>query len=322
MNPYAYKVPEEKRVRMIVHTDCANEADDQFALAHFLMTPKFEIPGIVAGHFDVVTQYGFSPYKKGETAKASLDEINKILDLMELGGKYQVVAGSGTALRGENVPSPSEGAEFIIKEALRDDPRPLFIANQGAVTDIASAIIMEPGICDRMTAIWIGGGIYPAGGQKEFNLGGDIDAANVLFKSPMPVWQIPMDVYKTCLVSLAELQLKVKPCGKIGEYLFTQLAALNEKLGFIPHWPNGENWCLGDQGAVSVLLQEVDDDAKFIEIPAPLFDRESKYIPCTKGKKIRVYQKIDVRFTMEDFFAKLALNYGAWGSPGKAKNGD
>jgi hypothetical protein len=311
MNPYAYKVPKEKRVRMIVHTDCANEADDQFALAHFLMTPKFEIPGIIAGHFDKVTQYEFSPYKKGETAKASLDEINKVLDLMELGGKYPVVMGAGTALRDENTSSPSEGAKFIIKEALRDDSRRLFIACQGAVTDIASAIIEEPRICDRMTAIWIGGGIYPAGGQKEFNLGGDINAANVLFTSSMPVWQIPMDVYKSCIVSLAELQFKVKPCGKIGEYLFTQLVTLNEKLGFIPHWPNGENWCLGDQAAVSVLLQEVDDDTKFIEIPAPLFDGESNYVPRTNGKKIRVYQKIDVRFTLEDFFAKLALNYGA-----------
>jgi hypothetical protein len=311
MNPYAYKVPEEKRVRMIVHTDCANEADDQFALAHFVMTPKFEIPGIVAGHFDSVTQHEFSRHKKGETARASLDEIHKVLDLMELRGKYPVVTGSGTALRDEKTPALSEGAEFIIKEALRDDPRRLFIANQGAVTDIASAILMEPAICNRMTAIWIGGGIYPAGGQKEFNLGGDINAANVLFKSSMPVWQIPMDVYKSCIVSLAELQIKVKPCGKIGEYLFNQLAALNERLGFIPHWPNGENWCLGDQPAVSVLLQEVDDDAKFIETQAPLFDRDSNYIPGIKGRKIRVYQKIDVRFTLEDFFAKLALNYGA-----------
>jgi hypothetical protein len=310
MNLYAYKVPEQKRVRMIVHTDCANEADDQFALAHFLMTPKFEISGIVAGHFDRVTQFEFSPYKSGETARASFNEILKVLELMDMRGKHQIALGSGTAMPDEETPVPSEGAVFIIREAMRDDPRRLFIACQGALTDIASAIIMEPRICDRMTVIWIGGGIYPKGGQKEFNLNGDINAANVLFKSVMPVWQIPMDVYKTCLVSLAELQLKVKPCGKIGEYLFTQLAALNERLGFVPHWPNGENWCLGDQPAVSVLLQEVDDDTKFTEIPAPLFDGNSNYINGIGNRNIRVYQKVDVRFMMEDFFAKLTLNYG------------
>ena len=47
---------------------------------------------------------------------------------------------------------------------------------------------MEPAICERMTVIWIGGGIYPKGG-REFNLAQDIAAANVLFKSKMPVWQ-------------------------------------------------------------------------------------------------------------------------------------
>lgn len=37
---YAYTVPENKKVRVIVHTDCKNEADDQYAVAHHLMTPN------------------------------------------------------------------------------------------------------------------------------------------------------------------------------------------------------------------------------------------------------------------------------------------
>ena len=49
------------------------------------------------------------------------------------------------------------------------DPFFLYIGMQGAITDLASAILMEPAICDKMTAIWIGGGPYPKGGE-EFNL--------------------------------------------------------------------------------------------------------------------------------------------------------
>lgn len=48
---YAYTVPENKKVRVIVHTDCKNEADDQYAVAHHLMTPRFDVKGLVAGHF-------------------------------------------------------------------------------------------------------------------------------------------------------------------------------------------------------------------------------------------------------------------------------
>ena len=44
---YAYTVPENKKVRVIVHTDCKNEADDQYAVAHHLMTPRFDVKGLV-----------------------------------------------------------------------------------------------------------------------------------------------------------------------------------------------------------------------------------------------------------------------------------
>jgi hypothetical protein len=68
---------------MVLHTGHASEADDQFALAYFLMTPKFETQGIIAGHFDKVAQYEFSlyKYKNGETTKTGFDEILKVLEL-------------------------------------------------------------------------------------------------------------------------------------------------------------------------------------------------------------------------------------------------
>lgn len=55
---YHFTVPEQKRVRMIVCTDCKNEADDDYALAHHLMTPKFEVRGIVAEHFEAAAAQG------------------------------------------------------------------------------------------------------------------------------------------------------------------------------------------------------------------------------------------------------------------------
>lgn len=37
MLPEAFRVPETKRVRIIIDTDCKNEADDQYALVHHLL---------------------------------------------------------------------------------------------------------------------------------------------------------------------------------------------------------------------------------------------------------------------------------------------
>ena len=45
-------MPETRRVRYIIHTDCKNEADDQYTVAHCLLTPMFDVKGIIAGHFN------------------------------------------------------------------------------------------------------------------------------------------------------------------------------------------------------------------------------------------------------------------------------
>lgn len=302
---YKFTVPENKKIRVIVHTDCKNEADDQFAVAHHLMTPRFEIKGIVAGHFCKNPQI----YGEDGTAKASYEEVLKVLKLMELEGKYPVLMGASKGMTDESTPVDSEGARFIIEEAMKEDDRPLYVACQGAVTDVASALLMQPEIAERMTVIWIGGGDYPKGGF-EFNLMMDIHAANVLFSSKTDVWQIPMSLYKTMSVSLAELQQKVLPCGKIGEYLFTQMVEFNHYASdFNMVWPHGEIWGLGDQGTIAVLMEEL-EKTSYDLLPAPRIAEDMTYIHGQENRCIRVYHYLDARLTLEDFFAKLAINYG------------
>lgn len=306
MFEYDFKVPEKKKIRVIVHTDCKNEADDQFALAHHLMTPKFIIPGIIAGHFEKNPQ----EYGAGNSVFASRDEIVKILSLMGIEDEYKdkVFVGAAGPMEDEKTPRPSEGAQFIIDEAMREDEHPLFAVFQGCLTDLASAILMKPEICGRMTAVWIGGGKYPEGGP-EFNLYQDIAAANVVFASKMPLWQIPINVYKQIAVTLTELSVRVKPCGAIGKYLFEQMAAFNDKCAEQLFWPHGESWGLGDQGTVTVLLEER-ERMNYDWIPAPKITGELHYIHEQNNRPIRVYHTLDSRFTMEDFYAKLQYNFG------------
>ena len=302
---YEYTVPANKKVRVIVHTDCKNEADDQYAVAHHLMTPRFDVKGLVAGHF------WKNPQQYGElgTAQASYDEIIKVMDLMGLKDQYPVKLGAPRGLEDEKTPIDSEGARLIIEEAMKDDKRPLYIACQGAVTDVASALLMKPEIADRMTVIWIGGGDYPKGGF-EFNLMMDVHAVNVIFSSKVPVWQVPMSLYKVMAVSLAELQLKVRPCGEIGKYLFEQMVDFNHVAAkYEMAWPHGEIWGLGDQGTIAVLMEEL-EKVSYDLVPAPRIAEDMTYIHGQNNREIRVYNYLDARLTLEDFFAKLQLNFG------------
>ena len=302
---YAFTVPEQKRLRYIVHTDCKNEADDQFTLAHILMTDKLDVQGIIAGHFDKGNNGRFPEHT---TAQASLDEVHRILDLMDLKGKYPVFKGAETGIPDERTPIVTEAARFIVREAMRDDPRPLYIGMQGAITDLACAILLEPRICERMTCIWIGGADYPDGGE-EFNLMSDIHAANVVLSSSMPLWQVPTGTYKQFAVSLAELQVRVRPYGRLGRYLFEQMVGLNTALADLPYWPHGETWCLGDEGVVCALLEDRERTGGWRELPAPRIGPDMRYLPGDPSRKIRVYHDMDVRLDLEDLYAKLQINF-------------
>ncbi len=295
--PYHFNVPEKKKIRLIIDTDAKNEADDAFAIVHALLTPKFLNRGIIAAHFGT--------HRIRESMQASYDEIQKILKIMDLQDEVMIYHGAIHALINEYSPENSEGSECIVREAMSDDPRPLFAIFLGPLTDLASACLAEPLIANRMTAIWIGGGAWPEGGE-EFNLGNDIQAANVVLASGLPLWQVPRDVYTSMRVSLAELQARVEPCGEIGRYLMEQLVACNDQWSDNPDWPVGESWVLGDSPAIGLLLDE--HEYCYDDMPAPRIARDMKYILRKHAQPIRVYNRIDSRFILEDLYSKLRLN--------------
>ena len=212
-NNYHFRIPEGKMVRLIVNTDAKNEADDQYAIVHALLSPKFDNRGIIAAHF--------GNEKSPHSMEDSYDEVLKMLDLMDF-PRDLAYKGADRRLPDEKTPVESQGARLIIEEAMKESDMPLYVIFLGPLTDMASAYLMEPRIAGRLTCIWIGGGKYPEGGY-EYNLNNDIRSARVVMNSDMPVWQIPRNVYSQVIVSLAELEYKVRPCGELGRYLFDQL---------------------------------------------------------------------------------------------------
>ncbi|MFW5988356.1 MAG: nucleoside hydrolase [bacterium] len=293
-NNYEFKVPKEKLVRVITDTDAKNEADDHYAIVQALLSPKFDNIGVIGAHF--------GKERIENSMEASYQEILRILDLMEFDNSI-AYRGAEFSLKDEKTPVVSEGAELIISEAMKDDYRPLYVTFLGPLTDLASAILMEPRIQGRLIAIWIGGGAYPNGG-REYNLSNDINAANVVMKSEIDLWQIPQNVYQYVLVSLAELESKVKPHGKLGEYLFNQLvehaltpAAVRSQLR------TGEAWVLGDSPAVGVILAK--HDFRCHMRPAPEITSDMYYVDKGNNRPIKVYDYVDSRFILEDFYAKL-----------------
>jgi len=299
-NHYTYKVPEEKKIRVITNTDAKNEADDQFAIVQTLLSPRFDNVGFIAAHF------GTNRVK--DSMEQSYKELETLFDLMGFEKQGNLYRGASHGLPDKTTPVDSKGARLIIKEAMKDDKRPLYITFMGPITDLASAYLIEPRIAGRLTAIWIGGGRYPSGGV-EFNLGNDVHAANVVFASGINLWQVPKNVYEMMPVSLAELEYRVRPQGKIGAYLCDQLQKHSEEEG--PRksaFRTGETWVLGDNPSVGLMLYE--HRFEYTMIPAPVVTQEMAYLHTGLNPAIRVYNHIDSRLILEDMYAKLALFAG------------
>lgn len=322
-----YQVPEERRIRVVIDTDCACEADDQYAVVHQLMTPKFEVAGITAAHF--AAQMGAA--SAAQSAAKSYDEICRLLELVGLAGQVPVLHGCAQPLPDEHTPIESEASRFLIEQALREDDRPLFVAVQGALTNLASAYLLCPEIAGRMTVIWVGGGTYPDG-EYEFNADNDINAANVLLDSPIELWQVPKDVYSSLQVSFAVLYERVWPCGEIGRYLvehMTEEVAAGQMLQMSRDkekrllaegysrgaarcaYPGGEHWLLGDSAAVGLMLS--DHLRRFSVIGAPRIEPDGcRYqLRPENPRRIRVYHSVDWPFILEDFFAKIRYYFGS-----------
>lgn len=291
---YQYICPDNKKVRVIISTDAKNEADDQYAIVHALLTPKFNVKGIVASHF--------GNFHSEHSMLDSYKECIKITEIMN--SNVNVYKGAVKRMQTSSLYEFSEGAECIVKKALTDDETPLFVLCMGPVTDIACALLKCPEIEEKVTVIWNGGEKYPDGGF-EFNLSNDILAANIIMSSKMSVWQIPADVVTEIIVGIAELEKKVRPCGKIGYYLFQQLADFNVSPN--AHWTSGETWGLGDSCTVGVLLH--DNKYNYVIQEAPGFNDDMTYRHSTGYRKIRVYRHVDARMILEDFYSKLSLSY-------------
>ena len=291
--------PPASRIRLIVDTDAKNEADDQFAIMHHLLTPMFDVCGIIATHFEQKTGH------TGTSMEASYREIEKVLTLAEI-EDVPFFHGCVSPLRSPGDTPESEGTAFLISQARQ--PGKLYIAVQGAMTNVAAAINAAPDIAANLVILWNGGGPYPKG-RPEFNVMQDPDAVRAVLASNAEIWQTDQSVYCTLEVTLAELKSRVGSCGKIGRYLVEQLEAENQ----IEYNPNfllrsGENWVLGDNTTAAVLLMNRLRGNWHVD-HAPIIKEDLTYQANPNGKLIRVYDSIDVRMTLEDLYAKLSLAY-------------
>lgn len=196
--------PPKGIVKMVLDTDTYNEVDDQFALAYCLLSPeRLEVQAVYAAPF-------FNSRSSGpeEGMEKSYAEIIRLLGKMNRPAKGFVFEGSRAYLADHNTPVDSPAARDLVRRAMAQlADEPLYVVAIGAITNVASAILIEPAIAGKIVVVWLGGNPLSYPTAHEFNLMQDVFAARVLFDCGVALVTIPcMGVASHLLASIPELE--------------------------------------------------------------------------------------------------------------------
>lgn len=170
---------------VVLDTDAFNEIDDQYALA-YLLASDCCVRAIYAAPF--LNKTVQSP---AEGMAKSYAEVVKILSLT---GKKNipVFLGSEKYLPSDTEFVESQAARHLVELSREySSEKRLQVVSIGAITNVASAILMDPSICDRIRVIWLGGNMAGFWSPWEFNLQQDPASARVIFGSKVPVVSLP-----------------------------------------------------------------------------------------------------------------------------------
>ncbi|NLB91571.1 MAG: nucleoside hydrolase [Clostridiales bacterium] len=196
--------PPTKKVSMVLDTDTYNEVDDQFALAYSLLSPeKLEVEAIYAAPF-----YNERSSDPKEGMEKSYTEILRLLRKMHRDTENFVFKGSDRYLPDENTAVDSPAARDLIDKAMsREKDDPLYVVAIGAITNVASAILLEPRIVNKIVVVWLGGQPLDFPTAKEFNLWQDVPAVRVVLDCGVPLVLVPcLGVASHMLATMPDLE--------------------------------------------------------------------------------------------------------------------
>jgi len=288
-------LPPEGRIRMVLDTDAYNEIDDQYAIVYSLLSPeRLKVEALYAAPFFNDRSTG-----PGDGMEKSYDEILQLLQRLDVDPSGFVFRGSTDYLPDEETPVESEAARDLIEKAMSSD-EPLYVVAIGAITNVASAILMEPKIIEKIVVVWLGGNALTWPDNWEFNFQQDVPAAKIIFDCGVPLIHIPcMGVTTHLRTTVPEMETYVKGRGAIGDYLFDAFRNYTDD----PFGWSKEIW---DVAAIAWLIN--DEWVPTHLIPSPVVNGTEAWGADAARHTIRSAFFIQRDPIFRDLFTKLAAH--------------
>ncbi|MBR5547115.1 MAG: nucleoside hydrolase [Clostridia bacterium] len=285
------------KIDLVLDTDAYNEIDDQFAISYALKAKeKINLLALYAAPFH--------NHRSNGPADGMERSYQEILMLLKLSGEdIPTYRGSTVYLPDENTPVDSDAASHLVELAKKYTPeKPLYVAAIGAITNVASALLMAPEIADNIVVVWLGGHALEWHDNAEFNIKQDVAAARVVFGSGAPLVMLPcMGVVSSFTTTGPELDYWLRGKNALCDYL------VKNTVDEVKSYAEGRVWSrvIWDVTTIGWLLN---DNGHFMQeklIPTPIPQYDHHYSQSCSRVLCKYVYHINRDALFGDLFAHL-----------------
>jgi inosine-uridine nucleoside N-ribohydrolase len=287
--------PPAGSVSAVLDSDTYNEIDDQFALAYAVLSESIDLAAVYAAPFHNKRSSG-----PEDGMEKSYEEIQRILEILTRRGATvpgTVLRGSRAFLPAPDTPVESDAARDIIERAHAGRNGVLYVVAIGAITNVASALLLDPSIREKIVVVWLGGHPYYWYTAVEFNLKQDLFASQLIFSCGVPLMHIPCkNVAEHLNTTGPELEHFLKGRNALCDYL---VSIAKEHIQ--------------ERGSISKIIWDISTIAWLCRPawvpsylhPAPLLTSDFTWGFSPSEKLVRVAYDLDRDAIFGDLFAKL-----------------
>ena len=287
--------PRSGVVRAILDTDTYNEIDDQFALVQMMLSnERIKVEGIYAAPFSM-NERADNPEKGMEL---SYDEILRLLERINVSHENFVFKGVKEYVGSTKKVVEAPAVDELIKKAHEGSTdNPLYVIAIGAISNVASALIKDPSIKEKIVVIWLGGNALYWPHSYDFNLKQDVGGAQILFDCGVPLVMVPCAGVTTHLTTtVPEVEKYIEPHGEIGKFL---------AMRFKEYSDDHKGWSkeLWDMAAVAWLINEEWTPTNII--PSPILSDNMTWSVDHRRHSIKIVSMLNRDEIIKDFIFKL-----------------
>lgn len=296
---------QQKPIPVIFDTDIGDDIDDALALALILQSPELDLRAVttVVDDTDTRTRLAWKELKLyGRTDVAlGTGAPEPLLDAPRnaRAAQFEVLTAAD-----EFPPAARKPAAQLIVETLLASREKITLVPVGPLTNIALALKLDSRIKDKIERIVLmGGAFFPP--RAEYNIVRDRVAAEIVFRSGVPILAVGLDVTMKCKLEGADLD-RMRQASNPATQFLVRLIGLWQKDQSTAKYPTLHD-PLAVAAAVRSGLIETQSGTVSVETASPLTYGTTVFKAASdKPSTTKVARDVNVREFLDLFTSRLA----------------